>query len=66
MFLPTLQIDLGEFNGEKSGRGSGSAVGTNLPSAAANSKDFLILQALDKFYPYRYRANLSADALRFV
>ncbi|XP_054260935.1 uncharacterized protein CG43867 isoform X1 [Macrosteles quadrilineatus] len=46
------QIDFGEFHTDK-GRGSGS-----------NMKDLHVLQALDKFYPYRYRDNLTPDALK--
>ncbi|XP_063217815.1 uncharacterized protein CG43867 isoform X3 [Bacillus rossius redtenbacheri] len=47
------QIDFGEYNSEK-GRGSGG-VGGN---------PHQVLQALDKFYPYRYKDGLSPDELR--
>ncbi|XP_034239350.1 uncharacterized protein CG43867 isoform X3 [Thrips palmi] len=45
------QIDVGEFNPDK-GRGSG---GNNAHH---------VLQALDKFYPYRYRDGLTQDGLK--
>ncbi|XP_011499249.1 PREDICTED: uncharacterized protein CG43867 [Ceratosolen solmsi marchali] len=47
------QIDCGEYNIEKA-RGSGSS----------NNPHHLVLQALDKFYPIRYRSNITADHLR--
>nr|XP_018897764.1 PREDICTED: uncharacterized protein CG43867 isoform X3 [Bemisia tabaci] len=46
------QIDFGEYNCDK-GRGSG-----------AMARDLIVLQALDKFYPYRYRDGLSSEALK--
>lgn len=46
------QIDYGDYNVEK-GRGSGGS-----------SRDLQVLQALDKFYPYRYRDNLAPDTLK--
>ncbi|XP_039294127.1 uncharacterized protein CG43867-like [Nilaparvata lugens] len=46
------QIDFGDYNVEK-GRGSGGS-----------SRDLQVLQALDKFYPYRYRDNLAPDTLK--
>lgn len=54
------QIDFGEFNSDR-GRGSGGYATTG---SSSNSKDLLILQAVDKFYPYRYRDSLSPDALK--
>ncbi|KDR17120.1 hypothetical protein L798_08377, partial [Zootermopsis nevadensis] len=48
------QIDFGEYNSDK-GRGSGGATG---------SPHHLVLQALDKFYPYRYKDGLTPDQLR--
>ncbi|XP_052123012.1 uncharacterized protein CG43867 isoform X4 [Frankliniella occidentalis] len=48
------QIDLGEYNPEK-GRGSGGA---------GNHPQHQVLQALDKFYPYRYRDGLTQDGLK--
>ncbi|XP_014300264.1 uncharacterized protein CG43867 isoform X4 [Microplitis demolitor] len=47
------QIDFGEYNHDKI-RGSGPA----------NNPSHLILQALDKFFPIRYRSNISTDQLR--
>lgn len=47
------QIDFGEYNHDK-GRGSGPG-----------NPHHLVLQALDKFYPVRYRTNITADQLRF-
>lgn len=49
-----FQIDFGEFHTDK-GRGSGG-----------NLKDLHVLQALDKFYPYRHRDGLTPDALKYV
>ncbi|CAB0015723.1 unnamed protein product, partial [Nesidiocoris tenuis] len=46
------QIDFGEYHAEKA-RGSGG-----------NVRDLQVLQALDKFYPYRYRDGLAADTLK--
>lgn len=43
------QIDSGEFDSEKSSSGG---------------KDILILQALDRFYPYKYRDSLTQDELK--
>ncbi|XP_033611575.1 uncharacterized protein CG43867 isoform X4 [Cryptotermes secundus] len=48
------QIDFGEYNADK-GRGSGGVAG---------SLHHLVLQALDKFYPYRYKDGLTPDQLR--
>ncbi|KAJ1528437.1 hypothetical protein ONE63_006849 [Megalurothrips usitatus] len=48
------QIDLGEYNPDK-GRGSGGAAG---------HPQHQVLQALDKFYPYRYRDGLTQDGLK--
>ncbi|XP_058805864.1 uncharacterized protein CG43867 isoform X3 [Phymastichus coffea] len=47
------QIDFGEYNAEKA-RGSGPG----------SNPHHLVLQALDKFYPVRYRSNITADQLR--
>ncbi|XP_018342452.1 PREDICTED: uncharacterized protein CG43867 isoform X2 [Trachymyrmex septentrionalis] len=47
------QIDFGEYNNDKA-RGSGPG----------SNPHHLVLQALDKFYPLRYRANITADQLR--
>lgn len=47
------QIDLGEYNPEK-GRGSGGS---------AHPQHY-VLQALDKFYPYRYRDGLTQGGLK--
>ncbi|XP_031776947.1 uncharacterized protein CG43867 isoform X3 [Nasonia vitripennis] len=47
------QIDYGEYNTEKA-RGSGPG----------NNPHHLVLQALDKFYPVRYRSNITAEQLR--
>ncbi|XP_070524323.1 uncharacterized protein CG43867 isoform X2 [Cardiocondyla obscurior] len=47
------QIDFGEYNNDKA-RGSGPG----------SNPHHLVLQALDKFYPIRYRANITADQLR--
>ncbi|XP_023289839.1 uncharacterized protein CG43867 isoform X5 [Orussus abietinus] len=47
------QIDFGEYNNDKA-RGSGPG----------NNPHHLVLQALDKFYPVRYRSNITADQLR--
>ncbi|XP_043262564.1 uncharacterized protein CG43867 isoform X4 [Colletes gigas] len=47
------QIDFGEYNNDKA-RGSGP--GSNL--------HHLVLQALGKFYPIRYRTNITAEQLR--
>ncbi|XP_024084536.1 uncharacterized protein CG43867 isoform X3 [Cimex lectularius] len=46
------QIDFGEYHAEKA-RGSGG-----------NVRDLQVLQALDKFYPYRYRDGLAQDTLK--
>uniref|UniRef100_A0A0K8SBX6 Pleckstrin y domain-containing family H member 1 n=4 Tax=Lygus hesperus TaxID=30085 RepID=A0A0K8SBX6_LYGHE len=46
------QIDFGEDHAEKA-RGSGG-----------NVRDLQVLQALDKFYPYRYRDGLASDTLK--
>ncbi|XP_033220742.1 uncharacterized protein CG43867 [Belonocnema kinseyi] len=46
------QIDLGEFNVEKV-RGSGQGSGNHI-----------VLQSLDKFYPLRYRSNITCAQLR--
>ncbi|KAJ8869628.1 hypothetical protein PR048_028621 [Dryococelus australis] len=48
------QIDFGEYNSDK-GRGSGGVGG---------NPHHHVLQALDKFYPYRYKDGLSPDELR--
>lgn len=50
-----LQIDLGEYNPEK-GRGSGGTAG--------HPHHHHVLQALDKFYPYRYRDGLTQEGLK--
>ncbi|KAL6425104.1 hypothetical protein ACFW04_009414 [Cataglyphis niger] len=47
------QIDFGEYNNDKA-RGSGPG----------NNPHHLVLQALDKFYPIRYRTNITTDQLR--
>ncbi|XP_076661885.1 uncharacterized protein CG43867 isoform X4 [Halictus rubicundus] len=47
------QIDFGEYNNDKA-RGSGPG----------SNPHHLVLQALDKFYPVRYRTNITADQLR--
>ncbi|XP_034943606.1 uncharacterized protein CG43867 isoform X3 [Chelonus insularis] len=47
------QIDFGEYNNDKV-RGSG-------PS---NNPNHFILQALDKFFPLRYRSNITTEQLR--
>ncbi|XP_067214955.1 uncharacterized protein CG43867 isoform X5 [Linepithema humile] len=47
------QIDFGEYNNDKA-RGSG----------AGSNPHHLVLQALDKFYPLRYRTNITTDQLR--
>ncbi|XP_015126235.1 uncharacterized protein CG43867 isoform X7 [Diachasma alloeum] len=47
------QIDFGEYNNDKA-RGSGQGSNPN----------HLVLQALDKFYPVRYRSNITPDQLR--
>ncbi|XP_044001219.1 uncharacterized protein CG43867-like isoform X4 [Aphidius gifuensis] len=47
------QIDYGEYHNDK-GRGSGQGSNPN----------HLVLQALDKFYPIRYRTNITAEQLR--
>ncbi|XP_015593991.1 uncharacterized protein CG43867 isoform X3 [Cephus cinctus] len=47
------QIDFGEYNNDKT-RGSGPG----------SNPHHLVLQALDKFYPVRYRSNITADQLR--
>ncbi|XP_026825799.1 uncharacterized protein CG43867 isoform X5 [Ooceraea biroi] len=47
------QIDFGEYNNDKA-RGSGPG----------SNPHHLVLQALDKFYPLRYRTNITADQLR--
>ncbi|KAJ8688183.1 hypothetical protein QAD02_023978 [Eretmocerus hayati] len=47
------QIDHGEYNAEKA-RGSGSS----------GNPHQLVLQSLEKFYPIRYRSNITADQLR--
>lgn len=52
--MKCFQIDFGEFHTDK-GRGSGG-----------NLKDLHVLQALDKFYPYRHRDGLTPDALKYV
>ncbi|KAL1138524.1 hypothetical protein AAG570_008587 [Ranatra chinensis] len=46
------QIDFGEYHTDK-GRGSGG-----------NVRDLQVIQALDKFYPYRYRDGLSPECLK--
>lgn len=43
-----FQIDHGELENDKSGAGS---------------KELLILQALDRFYPYKYRDSLTQEEL---
>nr|CAD7456720.1 unnamed protein product [Timema tahoe] len=48
------QIDYGEYNPDK-GRGSGGVGG---------NPHHHVLQALDKFYPYRYKDGLTPDELR--
>ncbi|XP_046750431.1 uncharacterized protein CG43867 isoform X4 [Diprion similis] len=48
------QIDFGEYSNEKT-RGS---------SGPGNNAHYHVLQALDKFYPIRYRANITSDQLR--
>lgn len=50
-----LQIDFGEYNNDKA-RGSGPG----------SNPHHLVLQALDKFYPVRYRTNITAEQLRQV
>ena len=50
-----MQIDYGEYNTEKA-RGSGHS----------HNPHHLVLQALDKFYPFKYRLNISPDQLRYV
>ncbi|XP_012167982.1 uncharacterized protein CG43867 isoform X7 [Bombus affinis] len=47
------QIDFGEYNNDKA-RGSGPGCNPH----------HLVLQALDKFYPIRYRTNITAEQLR--
>ncbi|KOC70571.1 Uncharacterized protein WH47_03587 [Habropoda laboriosa] len=47
------QIDFGEYNNDKA-RGSGPG----------SNPHHLVLQALDKFYPGRYRTNITAEQLR--
>ncbi|XP_063979079.1 uncharacterized protein CG43867 isoform X8 [Diachasmimorpha longicaudata] len=47
------QIDFGEYNNDKA-RGSGQGSNPN----------HLVLQALDKFYPVRYRSNITPEQLR--
>ncbi|XP_078038338.1 uncharacterized protein CG43867 isoform X4 [Augochlora pura] len=47
------QIDFGEYNNDKA-RGSGPG----------SNPHHLVLQALDKFYPVRYRTNITTDQLR--
>nr|XP_012149028.1 PREDICTED: uncharacterized protein CG43867 isoform X6 [Megachile rotundata] len=47
------QIDFGEYNNDKA-RGSGPG----------SNPHHLVLQALDKFYPLRYRTNITAEQLR--
>ncbi|GAB1866806.1 PH domain-containing protein [Camponotus japonicus] len=47
------QIDFGEYNNDKA-RGSGPG----------SNPHHLVLQALDKFYPIRYRTNITPDQLR--
>nr|XP_034189786.1 uncharacterized protein CG43867 isoform X6 [Osmia lignaria] len=47
------QIDFGEYNNDKA-RGSGPG----------SNPHHLVLQALDKFYPVRYRTNINAEQLR--
>lgn len=54
MHISCEQIDFGEYHAEKA-RGSGG-----------NVRDLQVLQALDKFYPYRYRDGLAADTLKYV
>ncbi|XP_068967511.1 uncharacterized protein CG43867-like isoform X4 [Bombus flavifrons] len=49
------QIDFGEYNNDKA-RGSGPGCNPH----------HLVLQALDKFYPIRYRTNITAEQLRQV
>ncbi|XP_076182685.1 uncharacterized protein CG43867 isoform X3 [Ptiloglossa arizonensis] len=52
---PRDQIDFGEYNNDKA-RGSGPG----------SNPHHLVLQALDKFYPIRYRTNITAEQLRQV
>ncbi|KAK9307011.1 hypothetical protein QLX08_002604 [Tetragonisca angustula] len=47
------QIDFGEYNNDKA-RGSGPG----------SNPHHLVLQALDKFYPVRYRTNITSEQLR--
>ncbi|XP_035729836.1 uncharacterized protein CG43867-like isoform X2 [Vespa mandarinia] len=47
------QIDFGEYNNDKA-RGSGPG----------SNPHHLVLQALDKFFPIRYRSNITGDQLR--
>ncbi|KAK0096586.1 hypothetical protein PV326_005047 [Microctonus aethiopoides] len=47
------QIDFGEYNIDKS-RGSGPG----------NNPNHFVLQVLDKFYPIRYRSNITSNQLR--
>ncbi|XP_043508971.1 uncharacterized protein CG43867 isoform X3 [Frieseomelitta varia] len=47
------QIDFGEYNNDKA-RGSGPG----------SNPHHLVLQALDKFYPIRYRTNITSEQLR--
>ncbi|XP_066603516.1 uncharacterized protein CG43867 isoform X5 [Prorops nasuta] len=47
------QIDFGEYNNDKA-RGSGPG----------SNPHHLVLQALDKFYPVRFRTNITSDQLR--
>lgn len=51
----SVQIDFGEYNNDKA-RGSGPG----------SNPHHLVLQALDKFYPIRYRTNITAEQLRQV
>lgn len=49
-----MKIDFGEFHCDKN-RGSGGT-----------TKDLQVLQALDKFYPFRYRDGASQEAIKYV
>ncbi|XP_049943352.1 uncharacterized protein CG43867 [Schistocerca serialis cubense] len=52
------QIDYGEYNSDKT-RGSGGVGG-----AGSGNLQQVVSQALDRFYPYRYRDGLSPDELK--
>lgn len=49
-----FQIDFGEFYCDKN-RGSGGT-----------TKESQVIQALDKFYPFRYRDGASQEALKYA